>query len=81
MNLSLVDPFVLAQDYPDTLTEKLSMSSTADMARFFADHPRKWTCNLSTVQPQRRLSSVWTGWFSNIKTELLTGQINNGVLG
>lgn len=24
MNLSLVDPFVLAQDYPDTLTEKLS---------------------------------------------------------
>jgi hypothetical protein len=25
MNLSLVDPFVLAQDYPDTLTEKLRM--------------------------------------------------------
>lgn len=25
MNLSLIDPFVLAQDYPDTLTEKLSM--------------------------------------------------------
>lgn len=25
MNLSLVDPFVLAQEYPDTLTEKLSM--------------------------------------------------------
>lgn len=25
MNLSLVDPFVLAQDYPDTLTEKISM--------------------------------------------------------
>lgn len=24
MNLSLVDPFVLAQEYPDTLTEKLS---------------------------------------------------------
>lgn len=24
MNLSLIDPFVLAQDYPDTLTEKLS---------------------------------------------------------
>ena len=26
MNLSLIDPFVLAQDYPDTLTEKLSMA-------------------------------------------------------
>jgi hypothetical protein len=25
MNLSLIDPFVLAQDYPDTLTEKISM--------------------------------------------------------
>jgi hypothetical protein len=25
MNLSLIDPFILAQDYPDTLTEKLSM--------------------------------------------------------
>lgn len=25
MNLSLVDPFVLAQDYPDNLTEKLRM--------------------------------------------------------
>lgn len=24
MNLSLIDPFVLAQDYPDTLSEKLS---------------------------------------------------------
>ena len=24
MNLTLIDPFVLAQDYPDTLTEKLS---------------------------------------------------------
>lgn len=24
MNLSLIDPFVLAQDYPDTLTDKLS---------------------------------------------------------
>jgi COMPASS component SWD1 len=24
MNLSLIDPFVLAQDYPDTLTGKLS---------------------------------------------------------
>lgn len=27
MNLSLIDPFVLAQDYPETLTEKLSMLS------------------------------------------------------
>lgn len=24
MNLSLIDPFDLAQDYPDTLTDKLS---------------------------------------------------------
>lgn len=27
MNLSLVDPFALAQDYPDTLTGKLRMST------------------------------------------------------
>lgn len=27
MNLSLIDPFVLAQEYPDTLTETLRMSS------------------------------------------------------
>lgn len=27
MNLSLIDPFVLAQDYPDTLTGTLSMSA------------------------------------------------------
>jgi hypothetical protein len=27
MNLSLVDPFALAQDYPDTLTGKLRMSA------------------------------------------------------
>ncbi|KAJ5904600.1 hypothetical protein N7504_006983 [Penicillium tannophilum] len=33
MNLSLVDPFVLAQEYPDTLTEKLS-SGHATCLRF-----------------------------------------------
>ncbi|RHZ45298.1 Set1-mediated histone H3-K4 methylation subunit Swd1 [Aspergillus thermomutatus] len=33
MNLSLVDPFVLAQDYPDTLTEKLR-SGHATCLRF-----------------------------------------------
>ncbi len=27
MNLSLIDPFVLAQDYPDSLTGKLSTQS------------------------------------------------------
>lgn len=27
MNLSLIDPFVLAQDYPDTLAGTLSMSA------------------------------------------------------
>lgn len=27
MNLALIDPFVLALDYPDRLTEKLSMNS------------------------------------------------------
>lgn len=26
MNLALIDPFVLAQDYPETLTGKLSTS-------------------------------------------------------
>ncbi|KAJ5221818.1 uncharacterized protein N7469_010705 [Penicillium citrinum] len=35
MNLSLIDPFVLAQDYPDTLTEKLQ-SGHATCLRF--DH-------------------------------------------
>lgn len=29
MNLALIDPFILAQDYPDTLTSKLSMCSLA----------------------------------------------------
>lgn len=29
MNLSLIDPFILAQDYPDSLTEKLSMHLSA----------------------------------------------------
>jgi COMPASS component SWD1 len=33
MNLSLIDPFVLAQDYPDTLTEKLR-SGHATCLRF-----------------------------------------------
>ncbi|KAJ5936569.1 hypothetical protein N7466_003019 [Penicillium verhagenii] len=33
MNLSLIDPFVLAQEYPDTLTEKLS-SGHATCLRF-----------------------------------------------
>lgn len=41
MNLSLVDPFVLAQDYPDTLTEKLSQFSlhcyTQYQAYFFQE--------------------------------------------
>jgi hypothetical protein len=37
MNLSLVDPFILAQDYPESLTGKLSikyesmLESTTDM--------------------------------------------------
>lgn len=30
MNLSLVDPFVLAQDYPDTLTENISMYQVSE---------------------------------------------------
>ena len=37
MNLSLIDPFVLAQDYPDTLTEKISMTSTPESTRANAD--------------------------------------------
>ena len=34
MNLSLVDPFVLAQDIPETLTAKLRSSGTAVCIRF-----------------------------------------------
>lgn len=30
MNLSLIDPFVLAQDYPDSLTDKLSAYCICD---------------------------------------------------
>jgi hypothetical protein len=33
MNLSLIDPFVLAQDYPDTLTEKLSPSALRSISQ------------------------------------------------
>ncbi|RLL95122.1 hypothetical protein CFD26_103633 [Aspergillus turcosus] len=33
MNLSLIDPFVLAQDYPDTLTEKLSPSALPSLSQ------------------------------------------------
>lgn len=66
MNLSLIDPFVLAQDYPDTLTEKLSMaySLAISLANSLTTILyRKRTCDVSTLQPQRRLSGFRTSSF------------------
>ena len=34
MNLSLIDPFILAQDYPDALTGKIRMFTHYQSHRF-----------------------------------------------
>lgn len=47
MNLSLIDPFVLAQDYPDTLTGKLSthpLSQSHEMALMLISGSGHATC-------------------------------------
>lgn len=53
MNLSLIDPFILAQDYPDTLTEKLSMFNDEFLLLAMLIYFRKRSCNMSTVQSHR----------------------------
>lgn len=60
MNLSLIDPFVLAQDYPDTLTEKISMLSRATKPLVEANKYRKWACDMFALQSQGRLPGLRT---------------------
>ena len=62
MNLSLIDPFILAQDYPDALTSKIRM-----WTRFLhpphsdADPLRLRSCHLPTIQSQRRSTRIGKG--------------------
>lgn len=61
MNLSLIDPFVLAQDYPDSLTGKLSTYLLTAISYLLASilgakqtiRIRKWPRNMPSIQPQR----------------------------
>lgn len=41
MNLALTDPFILAQDYPEALTGKLSGLTAPDGMRSYADSHKK----------------------------------------
>lgn len=68
MNLSLLDPFVLAQDCPETLIGGLRtrlfniFSANSTAARFNANSElRKRTLNLHSLQQARRFSSFWQG--------------------
>ena len=52
MNLALTDPFILAQDYPEALTGKLSMIAPFAFFTFLLTNlSRIWTCNVSQIQP------------------------------
>lgn len=68
MNLSLIDPFVLAQDYPDTLTEKLRMLLylVMDWERLILTIKRKWPCDLFAIRSYRRLPSFWTSEYAHL---------------
>jgi hypothetical protein len=71
MNLSLIDPFVLAQDYPDTLTEKLSPSahpalSRSDVANERQEAGTRHVC-ASIAKEITLLPDEWTAlWLSLI---------------
>lgn len=49
MNLALTDPFILAQDYPEALTGKLSKIIFFAFLYILTDQPmtRIWTCDVS----------------------------------
>ena len=55
MNLALTDPFILAQDYPEALTGKLSSYAYLAEASTYADlFPcRIWPCYMPSIQSQR----------------------------
>lgn len=74
MNLSLIDPFVLAQDYPDSLTCKLSEHESRLSPVFLSvlKGCRFWACGLHSLQPQRRLPCLWQGNASDKFSDLLT---------
>ena len=66
MNLSLVDPFILAQDYPETLAGHLRTwrpvsREPAKSKLMVLEMNRKWTCDLPTIQSLRGVSSLGPG--------------------
>ena len=74
MNNSLIDPFILAQDYPESLTGRLSRFIICDqgfpgrLTRF-----RIWARNLHQVQPQRGLARFWEGSYGITSSRNLSG--------
>jgi hypothetical protein len=59
MNLALIDPFQLAQDYPDALTNDLrKYPSLAVAAQPALTKGREWPCHHTTIQPAWGLSRV-----------------------
>ena len=62
MNLSLIDPFILAQDYPDALTGKIRMTCYyLRLIGYLQTLHRIRTRNLFAVQPQRRFTCLGQG--------------------
>ncbi len=60
MNLALIDPFQLAQDYPDALTNDLRTYkiSAQRPLRLLIPVLRQRPCHYYTLQPQGGLSRV-----------------------
>jgi hypothetical protein len=61
MNLALIDPFQLAQDHPDTLTNVLRVDPFSPGSSPLPDLIRKRPCHRSSIQSQRRLSCFGQG--------------------
>lgn len=72
MNLALTDPFILAQDYPEALTGKLSGFPVAMATSTSAEHTiRIWSCDLSQVQPQRGFPCFRQSTFQHHCTQVI----------
>jgi hypothetical protein len=67
MNLSLVDPFVLAQDCPDVITGRLRecCASPRPWRRMHCDshNSRQRPLHLDSIQPPRRSACIWASTF------------------
>ena len=64
MNLSLIDPFILAQDYPDALTGKIrEIGHCCCPFVILTELARLWTRYLLALQPQRRSARYRKGTF------------------